>query len=91
MFNYTIALKRLDKSIKASYRFSKNNSCVYDRSYYNYCMINSDANLIKELLNDVCFYKHVNSQIYTLTYDNILLDVNKKIIGPCNIMFINAT
>ena len=38
-FGYKIALHKNDKSKRASYRFARNSSVVYDRSYYEFIFI----------------------------------------------------
>jgi len=42
LFGFSIPYRRMDKSFKACYRFSKYDSCVHDTSYFQYLYIECD-------------------------------------------------
>lgn len=91
LFNYTIAFKRADKSKKACYKFSKTDCCIYDCSYLNTFLIEAiNSEIIVNFFRKHCFHQiNYESFQFNQVIENILLNNESKIIGPCLILFLS--
>lgn len=89
-FGYTIAQKRLDKGYKASYRYSKYFSCVYDSSYMNYVIITStDAlSLFKYILDNYSIDHYENIKEFHSYKAKVFY--MSKLVGPAEFILLDG-
>jgi hypothetical protein len=90
LFGYTIPFKRLDKSFKACYRYSKYDACITDQSFFNTIIIKNNVYpILSKIKNNILPEININSS-NTNVFKTNLYNTENGLIGPIDLLLFNA-
>ena len=89
---YTIPYKRRDKGYRACYKYWEHYSIIHDMSYYDYFIINSKNNKVKNFLEILLKKYSIGNDINDFNqqmklYNIIIYDNNGRLIGPIELFY----